>query len=500
VKVFTSHFVCSKEKGGFMALFIAQTDGTTNFEVGLVQLDLIAISKIDQDLGFEETATVDIEGITCIPVTYTQNETGATPERLDELVNRTDFVEQTDVVIFGLDCTFMLNDGTSMCGNGTAVESPANNPVYNTSWNPFTATIPVFYDVTYCDGAGMIVDKDGGGHTAQYSDVVLYHELSHAYHFLNATQPPLNPTVTESLAQEEVNAEIDENDMRDVRGVPHRDVNSHWGACGGGETGCCIVASLATGSAFSDDVNRFRLLREHTLRQSVVGDDFFKEFFYRYYGFSPEVTRLMGRQPSLSDLVKDRFVLPLLAGVEMLIFYADQKGDGLCEFIKTQSVRSGLSEIYRKEFLAELSSYLKIARNFDNDLISKSLKDKGVQYSGFKKLLKHINKETIKDEYVNWALVSVVEVWVESALLLYTTKSDAEIGFEIYEKIIKWIALMPVSNVWEEFSRIETETELQHLEQFIFDPISKEIFSGRLVEKHSKYSETILKWVEGKRS
>ena len=475
-----------------MALFIAQTDGTTNFEVGLVELDLISISKIDGGLGFEESATVDIEGVTCIPITYTQSKTGPTPDRLNDMVNKTDFPNQSDVVIFGVDCAFMLSDGTSECGNGVSIESPANSPMFDTTNNPFSATIAIFYDVTYCDGAGEIVDKEGGGHTAQYSDVVLYHEMSHAFHFLSNT-------TNSDLAQEEVAAETDENDMRDVRGVPHRDVNSHWGDCGGGDTGgCCIVATLSTGSAFSDGVNRFRHLRDHVLRRSAVGDNFFAEFFYRYYGFSPEVTLLLGRQPNLGPLVREYFVMPLLAGCELLIYYAENKGRGLVEFLRGQSRREALAPIYEKRFLDELAGYLTIGRNFDRRSIGAALKGKGDEYTGFQKLLKHIRRETLKDEYIEWTLISVVEVWLESARLLRSGKTDAEIDQAIYEKIVNWIAHMPISDIWSEFSRLETENELKSLEQFIFDARSKEIYSARLIARHPMYSETIRRWAEGR--
>jgi hypothetical protein len=392
-----------------------------------------------------------------------------------------------------------------MCGNGTAVESPANNPVYSTSWNPFAATIAVFYDVTYCDGAGMRVDKEGGGKTAQYSDVVLYHELSHAFHFLTATQPPLDPDVSASLVQEEINAETDENDMRDVRGVPHREVTSHWGDCGlvdggaEGDTGCCIVATLATGSAFSDEVNRFRHLREHTLRDSVVGADFFKEFFHRYYGFSPEVTLLMGRRPNLAPLVRSKFVLPLLAGVELLIHYADNEGAGLANCLRNQANRPDLAHIFTREFLGEISGYLEIARDFDAGAITKALKGKDETYKGFKELLRYIGKETVSDEYIEWSLLKVIGIWIESAQLLNSEKTEPEIDFEIYEKIVQWIALMPVSGVWSDFSRIETENELIGLERFIFDPRSKKAFARRLIEQHPTYGQTIGLWAAGKR-
>jgi len=117
---------------------------------------------------------------------------------------------------------------------------------------------------------------------------------------------------------------------------------------------------------------------------------------------------------------------------------------------------------------------------------------------GFNKLLRHINTETVKNEYIGWALVSVVEIWVESALLLYSTKSDDEIDFYVYEKIVKWIAYLPVSNVWDNMSRIQTEVELQSLEDFIFDSRSKEVFSERLIDEHPKYSATIRRWAESK--
>jgi hypothetical protein len=47
-------------------------------------------------------------------------------------------------------------------------------------------------------------------------------------------------------------------------------------------------------------------------------------------------------------------------------------------------------------------------------------------------------------------------------------------------------------------SRIQTEVELQSLEDFIFDSRSKEVFSERLIDEHPKYSATIRRWAESK--
>jgi hypothetical protein len=191
--------------------------------------------------------------------------------------------------------------------------------------------------------------------------------------------------------------------------------------------------------------------------------------------------------------------MPLLAGCELLIYYAENKGRGLVEFLREQSARETLAPLYEKRFLSELSGYLTIGRNFDRRSIAAALKGKGDEYEGFQKLLKHIRRETLKDEYIEWTLISVVEVWLESARLLSSGKTDAEIDREIYDKIVNWISHMPISDIWSEFSRLETENELTSLEQFIFDARSKEIYSARLIAKHPKYSETIRRWAERRR-
>ncbi len=461
-----------------MSLFLVRNTGA-NDRFARAQTDIISISTMDTGIGFNEAAPVTIEGVACIEVTYARTEPGATAVRLDELIHDTGFTTPQEIIVMA------VPDGTTF--NGLVVSSVAGIALdVGDVGSPFPNDICTIYDADDCNGSGHWVDREGGGTTSFPRDVILYHELAHCFHFATgvATSEPL--------------AETDENDLRDARGLPHRNTASHNGGCGGGPTSCCIVASLATGSPYSEEIKRFRYFREQTLRHSMVGDDYFNEFHYRYYGFSPEITSLMGHQPSLSPLIKEHFVMPLLAGVEMLIYYADNRGEGLAEFLRGQSTRQGLSVIYQKDFLDELSRFLKIARNFDGKAISLALNSKNKEYHGFKKLLRHISKETIKDEYIDWSLVSVVELWVESVLLLNSGNSEAEIDLEIYRKIIQWIALMPVSKIWEEFSKLETELELQSLEQFIFDPRSKEIFAKRLIEKHTRYCEAICHWAEEK--
>jgi hypothetical protein len=463
-------------------LFIAKTDGITNFLFDQVQIDLISISKMDIGIGFDEVNLQTIEVINTIPVSYVQSETGPTPNRLNALINDVGFTSPPNIIIFGVDNSFILSDGTPIGGNGIAI------PV-GESGNPFTNHIATFYDMTLCGGAGIWVDKEGGGHTQLTTDVMLYHELSHCFHFVTGT--------TAAGAQEEVNAEIDENDMRDVRGLSHRDVNSHNGGCGGGEVTCCIVASLATGSPYSDEVGQLRHFREHVLRRSEVGDDFFKHFFYHYYGFSPEICRLIGHQPNLSPLIRKYFVVPLLAGFELLIHYTNHKGQGLVDVLHQQAARDDLSDIYRQEFLTELENYLKFVKNHNQTGVYTTIMAQGNNdSSGVTELFRYINGKNTDDEFINWTLVDVVEIWVTSAFLIVMNKTDEEVNNNVYELISRWIAGFPITSIWGEFSRIQTENELNNLEQFLFDSNSKEIFAQKLVKNYPNYATTIHHWAQ----
>lgn len=472
-----------------MGLFIADSNAQVALDIMQAQLDIIAITKIDEDIGFDEGSPVDIEGIECFPVTYpTENSSGPTPDRMFDLVNESTFTSPPHIIVIPANTPdWTLDDGSSVLGNGFAYGVGTNG-------NPFANHVCTVYDTTLCDGDGMWCDKEGGGTTCITTSTMLYHELSHCFHHVTGTHS------SDSAVEEEA-AEIDENLMRDVRGLPHREATSHDGGCGcsGGSKDCCVVASLSTGSAMSDEVAGFRHLREHILRRSEVGEDFFQHFFYHYYAFSPEVTHLIGSRPNLGPLIKDRFVMPLLAGVELLVFYADKKGDGLTGFLRSQAKRESLEYLHQKAFLDSLSGYLAVARGFDKKLISEIVALDTDTLGDIPKLLKYINRETIDNEFIKWPLVDVIDVWVKSSLLLYSDKSDAEIDREIYALISGWIGYMPVTYIWEEFSRLQTATELESLEQFIFDADARRVFAKRLETKHPKYSKTIRQWAGKKR-
>ena len=205
----------------------------------------INLGQITADLNIGQgTTTNDL-----IQVTYTGAGTSAPAQRISTLVNTNFNVNPPngpDIVILGVGPNFQLLDGTLLCGNGVTIAP-------NTPDNP-TASIYVVYDTTNGNGGGILVHAPGGAAGTFTSPtpnpVVLYHELSHALRAANGT----------SQADDEVPAINDENVLRPLLGIANRDPNPpHDGQatnCGGPSgTSCCIVASISTGSAYSDEVN-----------------------------------------------------------------------------------------------------------------------------------------------------------------------------------------------------------------------------------------------------
>ena len=452
-----------------MSLFIAQTDGTTTFEVGTAEVDMISMSLQDTGLGFSESATQVIEGVTTIPVTYAQTQSGPTADRLNALVNTIGYTAPPDIIVVAVNDTFVLSDGTSLKGNGVALHPGETG-------NPFAANVSTFYDTTLCAGAGITVDAEGGGTTTTRTDEVLYHELSHCFHFVTGTEASTG-------AQEEQNAETDENLMRDVHGDTHRDVTSHNGSCGGGVPSCCVVASLSTGSPHSSEVSRFRRYREHTLRGSDVGDDFFARFHHGYYAFSPEVVRLLGRTPGLSDAVRERYVVPLLAAVELLIHYADERGEGLEPLLAAQLRRPGGAEAFSRERIARLR--LGLERH------ERAVDAPPGLEQAVGALAAHIRSTAAGDAMLRWALVDIVELWAGGMLMLHDGEPvDAVLG----ERIASWLGRMPISPIWESFSRLKAREELTALDQFLFNPAARTAFANRLGTRFPEHGETATEW------
>ncbi|MEA2345348.1 MAG: hypothetical protein QOF63_3517 [Thermoanaerobaculia bacterium] len=208
-----------------MGLFIAKDDSFQNsYFWEDAEGRLIAIAQADVGLGFDETFTVLIEGVACIPVTYNQTLNGPVPDRLNVLINQfgwdqnhtvlVNYPSPPDIIIFA------VNDSMT-APTGSAVNFGVALPP-GTGSNPLNNNICVVYNAVPCStgGPGVEVAKAGGGTTSCYTQDTLYHLLCLCFQH-----------VTGGSIADEIQATKDENDWRDIYSRDHRDVLDHSISC-----------------------------------------------------------------------------------------------------------------------------------------------------------------------------------------------------------------------------------------------------------------------------
>lgn len=433
-----------------MALYLARDDGTGSFLPDLGFGHLVEIANLDTGLGEADDAT-DVKGI---EVVYAQSLAGIPPDRLDDLVNENGYVAPPDIIIFPVGGAFALADGT-MITSAAGVALPVGDAI-----NPTAADVATIYDTSQCNGAGYWVDREGGGTTGMPSSGILYHELSHCWHFVTGTAAPT------SAAEEEA-AENDENDMRDQLGIDHREPTSHDGGCGGGPTGCCVVATVASGSPYSEEVNRLRVVRDQLLRRGRVGEDFFERLHYDYYSFSPEVVRLMGRSRPTHDFVRDSFVVPLLAGLQLISTCVSSKGDleAIADVLKCESER--LVAVTEPN-LPGAATHGELAR---------------------------IAEIALRSPYVRWALLDVIALWINLAPRV-TEASRSAIGSAGRDAVCSWASRLPLSPLWDELTPSRVVACLRELDDLLWDYDSRSAFAARLCARLPTATLLTNDWVE----
>ena len=174
--------------------------------------------------------------------------------------------------------------------------------------------IHVVYDTSQAGGQGIETFDTSGNPIATPNGVILYHELSHAFHFALG-QVPFPQTACPGNTTDEPAAEIDENVMRTELGLCQRDVCNHngqigWGATcggrgtpdgpplpdgssgsggGGGGGGGCFIVTAAVGTATTFEVLRLRAVRDRLAARIGVGSRLIGAIYQEYLQFSPAI-------------------------------------------------------------------------------------------------------------------------------------------------------------------------------------------------------------------
>ena len=479
--------------------------------------DLIAISNMDT--GYGENAGQPVADLN--QVTYAQTTTGPCPDRLSALVN-TNFnvnAQNVDIIILAVGFNFVLDDGTLMAGNGTSrppiqiipiwsagtafsrgdlarsggnVYTALNDGTSGTTapsgtsasvsdgainWTFFfsgnggnpTQSVLVFYDISDNNGNGSCEKGLASGNydLSSPSPVTLYHELSHAFNQANLTPLSLlfpDPTNICVAQPEEQRAETDENDMRTQMNQPLRDTSDHCSNPGMGGScaapSCCIVASVATGSPYSDLVNSLRQVRDGVLRSSEVGFDFFSKLHEDYYAFSPEVCRMMGASQALTEGVRTRFVAPLTLGLGLM--RAHMIGGRGPDHLGDQFDRA----VAKSPDLAALTAGdLRAARSLLAWPLSQRFGDLEPEFARLAELL---DERARPSPYVRWALYDPILLVVDALEWLIFGMAPAEIGQRLAPALDAWAARMPLTDIWHRLSQYALDEEISFLGTALF--------------------------------
>ncbi len=267
---------------------ITNPEGTFNLNPDAVRMDLMIIADLDGSFGESpDPADANFTVIEFNPAAPdTSTAAGRVHDQLLRLVNRS-----SDLELHGLRSDFVYGDGTT-------VETRPGSTFGSTT---------IFYDTENCDGDGRWIVGTNGDRECTTSAGILHHEMGHA---LLSSADPLHP---------ESDAIVQENDLRARMGLVARDVADGQSGCGCPDSGCCIIASVASGSPYSAEVHALRKVRDRMLRGTRLGAGLFDALFEEYYRFSVPVSRAMVTSDEARENVERWLVKPLIRALEVAL-------------------------------------------------------------------------------------------------------------------------------------------------------------------------------------
>lgn len=471
-----------------MSMFVqndATGAGAGNLDPNTVFVNLAVVAKLDTGLGHGPQIGDQQQ------VTYGQTITDTCPNRLNLLVNTAfppvDYgqgmgMQTVNIIVLGCQANFTLNDSSLVSSRGGVTLPPSGSGLPGAMLNN-TQQCLIVYDTTQNNGQPICVTRQGSGGVIDLpipNPVILYHEMSHAMRIVTNTLHALTASCNPSSPEEKA-AMIDENDMRTqlaaMLGDPPelRDTDIYCGAlCTGPTGGCCIVASVASGSPISEEVQALRSVRDGLLRRSEIGFAFFERLHYDYYAFSPQVCTLMARRPELPPLVLRGFVRPLITVLRLL---------------KARSV-DGIGGEALGELFAEMHAdpatvgdtleALRRTRAFWMD--GEDDDDEAVRELG------HLLRDrALPSPHVNWALIRTVGIYGDALEAFAAGASTLEIGRLLLTDFTEWALQVPLDPVWASLSARQIEAELDFYENGLL----------RSEEAGTRFRDRLLERFEG---
>jgi hypothetical protein len=428
-----------------MAMYIlydAEGIGTDDLNPLQAFVDLVIIAN-EVSVGVE-----DIGGGLQL-VSYARTLTGSVQERLDELVNTTftpDYgagAQEVDIVIIAALSNFVLGDGASVANNGTALP-PQGTGLPGAVLNP-TDNCLVIYDTQQ----NICMARAGTGGTLDLpisNATLLYHEFSHARRIVTDTLLPLSWDC-DPASPEENAAIVDENELRTqiaevLQQEPQlRDPDIHCGKIcedgvgNGGTGGCCIIASLVSGSPTSSEVQLLRALRDRFVRKAEVGFAFFDQLFYDYYSFSPQVCTIVARRPELKDALREGYVGPLIDFWRLMVARPPDAPDDAELGALFERLHPDRERAARR-----LAALHRTRAYWQGELAAED--------DAPRELLALLRERAWSSAHVRWALVEPIRIYRDLLEAYLGGASPEALGRAMRQAISGWAPELPLDHVW----------------------------------------------------
>lgn len=445
--------------------------GSNELNASQAFVDLVIIAN-DDGIGLNDPVNGRQQ------VTYNRTMNGSPQLRLDALVN-TVFTpdygsgpQNVDIVVIPALSGFILDDGTSFENNGAALP-PASSGLPGAGQNT-TEFCLVIYDTQQ----NICVARDGTNGDTDLTisnPVVLYHEFSHAFRIVNNSLLALTAQCNPS-SPEEYAAIVEENDLRTQianrqGATPElRDPNIHCGSVGC-SSGCCIIATVASKSLTSPQVQYLRFIRDHFVRSTEVGFAFFEQFFYDYYSFSPQVCTIMAGHPDITERLLEGYINPLLEFWKIMIersrhpFGDLDLGSAFVRYLPDPAQTEARLDALR------LTNAFWMKQDSNSSEVSSEL-------------ITLLSKRAWPSDHIQWALVAPVRIYHDLLALFLDGANEQTIGREFNQALESWVPEIPISMVWASLSAEQAARELEFCDTALLQSASsKKRFRQRLKDR-----------------
>jgi len=214
-------------------------------------------------------------------------------------------------------------------------------------------------------------------------------------------------------------------------------------------------------------------VRDGVLRCSECGYELFNYLYQDYYGFSPEVCRLMARSPALQELIRARYLAPLTAALEMLRAHSIDRVDATelgARFDSLVKSSPDLSALTQQD--------LALARAV---LMGTPFPEVGVDLAP--DLASLVRERAWPSPYVKWMLIDPIDMLSDALVWRLEGLGSDEIGRRLGERFDEWSVQMPLTPVWSKLSRYTLNEEFAFLENTLLRQASTRYRFGQRLTK-----------------